>query len=188
MKKNATMRLAPALTLLLGGLAQASSLEADLNPDTLRVQYNFSDQNASLGVSAALMLTDDNGELGYFTLRTQGNLNNNRMVRGGFGGRAYFASPDDEDSFQSLGLGGFLETRVPNVRDLSIGAELYYSPSITSTDDVDNVIDVTFRVSYQLFDNAAAFAGVRSIEAEEDNTDDDIEFDDGAHIGFILQF
>lgn len=166
--------------------ALAGSLDVDINSDTLVGQYNFSDENARLGLSGALALTDDNGDMINFTARTQGMLAGEPNIRGGFGGRLYFIEPDHTDGFQSLGIGGFFDVTVPQLPELSIGAELYYAPSITTTDDVDNVREFMVRVSYQLFQNAALYVGIRHIEAEQDNYD--FEFVEGGHLGFSLQF
>lgn len=175
----------------IASTAMAASLDVDLNNDTLSGQYHFSDQYAELGISAGAMLTDDRGELLHLTLRTQGQLANEQAVRGGFGVRAYLASPNDgdgyqADNYQALALGGFVEVTVPKVPDLSFALEVYYAPSITLTDDIDNQREINFRASYQLFKNAAVYAGIRHLEVEQN--DFDYEFDEGLHAGFSLQF
>lgn len=170
----------------IASTAMAASLDVDLNNDTLVGQYHFSDKYAELGISAGAMLTDDKGELLHLTLRTQGQLANEQALRGGFGVRAYLASPRGGDNYQALALGGFIEMTVPKVPDLSLSLEVYYAPSITLTDDIDNQREINFRVSYQLFKNAAVYAGVRHLEVEQD--DFDYEFDEGPHVGFSLQF
>jgi len=173
--------------VVLGAQAHAASLDVDLNNDTLRAQYNFSAEQADVGISAAAMLTDDKGEVYYLTLRTQGALANQRNIRGGFGTRAYYASPDNGDSFQALALGGYLDVTVPEIPALSAGVELYYAPSITTTDDLDNVRELQFTIKYQLFENASAYVGIRHLEVEEG--DFDFEFEDGGgHVGFTLEF
>lgn len=177
---------AAAVSALASSQALAGSLDVDINSDNLVGQYHFSDKNARLGLSGALALTDDKGEVFHFTVRTQGNLAGEQNIRGGFGGRLYAFEPENSDGFQSLALGGFLDITVPQHPELSIGTELYYGPSITTTDDVDNVREFMVRVSYQLFQNAAVYLGVRNIEAEQG--DFDYEFVEGGHLGFSLQF
>ncbi len=184
MKKLVTICSIFGLTASVNTLA--ASLDVDINNDTLRGQYNFSAANAALGVSAALILTDDKGEVGYFTAHTQGRLRNQQFVKGGFGGRAYYGSPDEGDSFQALAIGGFVDVTIPSFTDLTVGVEAYYAPSITISDDLDNLREIAFRASYQLFQNAALYAGLRHLEVEED--DFDFEFTEDAHIGFTLQF
>ncbi len=175
-----------AATFVASG-ASASSLNVDINNDTLKGEFNVSDQRADVGLSVAALLTDDNGEAYAVTLRTQGTLADQEHIRGGFGGRAYHIAPEPYDnSFQSLGIGGYLDVTVPEFTDLTLGVELFYAPSITTTDDVDNVSEFSLRASYQLFENASAYVGLRYLEAEVNNFD--IEIDDGAHIGFTLQF
>jgi hypothetical protein len=168
--------------------ANAASLDADLSNDTLKAKYNFSHKKADLGISAGAMLTDDNGDVISFDLRTQGQLKStpDANIRGGFGVRAYSASPKLGDNFQSLGLGGFVELAMPKLPDLTFGADLYYAPSITSSNDIDAVWDIEFRVSYQLFENAAAYVGLRDFEVDVNGQD--FNFDEGPYIGFSLQF
>ncbi|MFL0803602.1 MAG: YfaZ family protein [Agarilytica sp.] len=164
----------------------ASSLDVDINNDTLRGQFNLSDTNAKLGLSGAVMLTDDNGEVLSVTARTQGVLANQKAIKGGFGGRGYYADPENGDSFSSLAIGGFIEVTPPQVSDLTVGVDFYYAPSITTTDDLDNLKELTFKASYQLFENASAYVGLRYLEVENEGFD--YEFEDGAHIGFSIQF
>ncbi len=164
----------------------AASLDVDINNDTLRGQFNLSDTNAKLGLSGAVMLTDDNGEVLSVTARTQGILANQKAIKGGFGGRGYYADPENEDSFSSLAIGGFVEVTPPQISDLTVGVDFYYAPSITTTDDLDNLKELSLKVSYQLFENASAYVGLRYLEVEDEGFD--FEFEDGAHIGFSIQF
>ncbi len=174
------------LALLFSLNSLADSVDVDINSDTIKGQYNLGDKTTDLGISASAMLTDDKGEVLALTARTQGKLNSQQDFRGGFGGRVYHASPDQGDSFQSLAIGGYLDMTVPKITELTVGVELYYAPGITSTDDVDNFREMNFRATYQLFENAAIYGGLRYLEVEEN--DFDYEFDDGAHVGFTLQF
>ena len=100
MKKLVTICSIFGLTASVNTLA--ASLDVDINNDTLRGQYNFSAANAALGVSAALILTDDKGEVGYFTAHTQGRLRNQQFVKGGFG-----------------------DVTIPSFTDLTVSAEVW---------------------------------------------------------------
>ncbi|MFL0811056.1 MAG: YfaZ family protein [Agarilytica sp.] len=170
---------------------QAGTLDADLNNETLHARYNINSDKAQVGLSLDGMFTDDKGEALYFTAKTQGKLGNSQNIRGGFGGRAYWLSPDQGDDLQAFALGGYVSVVVPQAPDLTIGAELFYAPSITVSDDWENVKHLELRVSYQLFENAAVYMGIRQFELEYDApafVDDDVEVDDGVHFGFSLQF
>lgn len=175
-----------AALLLAASVTNAASLDADLNNDTVTARYHLNDTNSDLGISIGLMLTDDKGEVGTFTMQTQGTLAQNQGVKGGFGLRGYYASPDGYDSFQGLGLGGHISVAVPQAPDLSLGLEVYFVPSVTLTDNLDNMREVLFRAKYQLFRNASIYAGLRHLEVEQG--DFEYEFDDGLHAGFTLQF
>ncbi len=185
MKKLMTASTVLALTTFSAS-AISGSFDVDINNDSLRGEYHISDPEADLGLSAALLLTDDNGEVFSVTARTQGMLAKQANIRGGFGGRLYHGDPDRGDSFQALGIGGFAEFTVPEVPDIKIGLEFVFAPSITISDDLDNLTELNFRVSYQLFENATAYVGIRHLEVEQD--DIDFEITEDAHLGFSIQF
>ncbi len=184
MKK--TISICSLFSLLAASGSYAASLDVDINNDAIRGQYNFSDTNAKLGLSGTALATDDKGEVYYITARTQGTLAKKEMLKGGFGGRAYYANPEGFGSFQSLAIGGYVDLTVPEFTDLTLGVEVFYAPSITTTDDIDNLREISFRATYLLFENASVYAGLRYLEIEVDNRDYEIE--EGGHIGFTLQF
>lgn len=169
--------------------ALASSLEADIHADALKAKYNFNSERASMGLAAAVLITDDNGEAYSFDIRSQGLLNKSQdaNIRGGFGVRGYHVAPDgDADSFQALGLGGYVDVAIPSIPDITFGIDLNYAPSILVTDDIDSLYELNLRVSYQLFQNAKVYAGLRDFEVGFENYDYDI--DDDLHVGFKLEF
>lgn len=176
------------LALLATNSLYADSLDADLNNDTIKVKYKLSSENADLGISAAALLTEDNGEVYSVGIRTQGRLNasENANIRGGFGLRGYHADPEIDDSFQSLALGGYIDVEIAQIPGFIVGAEVYFAPSITTTDGLENFQEISFRVSYQVFENAKVYAGIRDIEV--DINGNDFNFDDGGHVGFSLEF
>ncbi|VUD53481.1 hypothetical protein TDB9533_01843 [Thalassocella blandensis] len=174
---------------LLAGNAFASSLEADIHADAIKAKYNFNSERASMGLSAAVLITDENGEAYSFDIRSQGLLNKTQdaNIRGGFGIRGYHVAPDgDADSFQALSLGGFVDVGIPSIPDVTFGVDLYYAPSILVTDDIDSLYELNLRVSYQLFQNAKVYAGLRDFEVGFEDFDYDI--DDNLHVGFKLDF
>lgn len=171
--------------LALSGYSTASSLEVDINADAIKAKYNLNSKRADYGISVAALVTDDNGEAFSADIVSQGLLKNNgnSNIRGGFGLRAYHVSPDG-DSFQALALGGFAELGL--MPDLSLGVDFFYAPSITLTDDLDSLHELNFRISYQLFENARIYGGMRDFEVSYENFDFDI--DDEIHAGFMLDF
>ena len=176
-------------TSLLANGALASSLEADIHADAIKAKYNFSSDRASMGVSVAALITDDNGEAFSLDIRSQGLLNKTQdaNIRGGFGVRGYHVAPEPaDDSFQALALGGFVDVAIPSIPDITFGVDLYYAPSIMVTDDLDSLYELNLRVSYQLFENAKVYAGLRDFEASVGDYDFDI--DDNLHVGFKLDF
>lgn len=182
---------ATAILTAATNTAQARSLDVDLNNDVLHARYNINSEKAQVGLAGDVMFTDDSGEAFYFTAQTQGQLANNENVNGGFGGRAYYISPDKGDNLTALALGGYLDFVIPQAPEVTISGELFYAPSMTVSDDWENITHLELKVSYQLFENAAVYAGFRQFEADYDapaTLDGDVEFDDGVNFGFTLQF
>lgn len=186
--KNFTKLTTFALLCTTASWSNASSLEIDINGDAIKAKYNLNSEMASMGLAVAALVTDDNGEAFSFDVRSQGKLKQSpdASIRGGFGVRAYHISPDGGDSFQALALGGYADLAFPSLQDVSFGIDLYYAPSITMTDDLDNLHELTLRVNYQLFENAKIFAGARDLEVSVGDYDFDI--DDNIHFGFKLDF
>ena len=186
-RTHATVRaiaLAGALIPLLTLKIQALELGADLNDETFKLQIDTNRGTSGLGIYGGLMLTDDRGEVFALGAHSNGRLGNSETIRGGFGGRIYYGSPDQGDSFQALALGGELSVGLAGVPGLSFGADLYYAPGITVTDDIDSFYEFTLRAYYQVFENASLYLGVRDVEADTEGGD--YNFDDGLHIGFSL--
>jgi len=162
------------LTCLFLGLsftAQAESLDIDLSSDSIRGQFNVLDRRGDVGFSAAVQLVDDEADVYSLNLRTQGRLEGNRNVMGGFGGRLFHVAPENDriESFQALGLGGFVDFRIPELRGVIIGGEFYFAPSVVTTGDYGNFREIAVKLSYRIYQNAVIYLGARYAEMNKMN-------------------
>lgn len=170
--------------------AYGESLDVDLSNDSFRAQFNLFDRRQPLGFSGSFMLVEEVGDIYSLNLRTQAQLDGRKNIRGGFGGRLYYVSPeiDGVDSFQSLALGGFLDIKIPELRGVIVGAEVYFAPSVTTSNGFGNFREMMFKVRYHLYENADIYLGARYIDVSADNSSTDFDLDNNLHIGFTLRF
>ena len=180
--------LAPlVLSMLAAGIStptQAVTLGADLSPDSINFFADTRNQQTQLNYALQVLLTEDEGDLFAGKIYSYGPLNAVEGMDGGLGAKIMHVDADG-GSFQALGLGGFLELAPEALNGVRFGLEVYYSPSITITDDVDSVVDLSLTASYKAFENASVYAGVRDINVDFGPADDDI--DSAVFIGFQLE-
>lgn len=166
--------------------AFANELSADLNPDAFHIQVDATHASNGIIYAGELLLTNDNGEMVAVSMKTDGQIGNNPMLRGGIGGKIY-AIDDKIDSYGALSLGGRLEFTIPTFTDLSISTELYAAPSVTMTGDADSFLDFTVQAEYKMFENAALYGGARHIKSKHDNGSEQ-KLDNGLHAGIRIEF
>lgn len=172
---------------LIAAIAFASDsigneLGIDVNSEAFKVQFDSRYASNDLNFTLSALVTEDNGEVAGVGLYNSGLLDNG-IAFVGLGGKLYHVG-SESNSFQALGLGGFVEVGLGNIKGLTAGVEAYYAPSITATKDADNFIDITLKVTYELFEGGSIYAGIRQVEAEYNGQDD--TFNDDLHIG--IQF
>lgn len=172
-------------TLMLStcGAAQANDIYLDINPDTAHGRFDAVHSTRNLHLSAAAMITNDNGSLLSLGAWTHSDFSPNHNLRGGLGGKLYAVDPNGDDFF-ALAPGGRLIFDIAPVAGLSVATEVFYAPSMLISEDLDSFVDFSVRVSYELFENAAVYAGARTLHAKRDGFDSDM--DEGLHAGIKL--
>lgn len=164
--------------------AVANDLFLDLNQDSIFARFDGTHARNGLNLTASALFNDENGDVLSLGLFTNGQLNRNSSFNAGLGAKLMYLNLDGGDDVQALAVGGSLFYTLPRSSDVKIGAELYYAPSITVTDDLDGVLDLNIRLSYQAFDNGAIYAGFRLVELDFDGGE--FELEEGLHLGFKL--
>ncbi len=106
----------------------------------------------------------------------------------GLGGKLYYAAIDKPDAnVSALALGVTTKYHIPGNMPMSLGAELYFAPGITSFQDADQFLDARIRFSIDVLPSAAAFIGYRltTVDFEEGG---DVDLDENLHLGIRIQF
>jgi len=183
------MKKAILLSSIVCAISQqafANEISADLNPDSFHAQFDATHATNGIIYSGDLLLTTDQGKYIGAAMLTDGQVGRNAQLSGGLGGKIY-AIDDDSDTFGALAIGGRLRYTIPNYTDLSLATEVFYAPSITTTEDSTSLIEFSLRAEYKMFENAALYGGVRHVEANYDNGFEH-EFDSGPHAGIRIEF
>ena len=166
--------------------AKALSFGADLSPDSINFIADTDNPDVQLNYAGQVLLTEDEGNIFAVKAYYMGDLQASEALKGGLGVKLMHADVFD-DSFQALGLGGFLDYTLPSFQPVSFRLEAYYSPDIVTSDYPENVTDITFTASYKAFENALVYVGLRDITVSADNPLLDGDVDSTAFIGFKIQ-
>lgn len=111
-------------------------------------------------------------------------------VAAGLGIRAVYTGID-HDSGGAVALGGQVEGRMPSMNRLGLTGYAYYAPEVTSFGDVNDYREFGVAMDYEVIRGGSIYVGYRSITESFDllqGYKDDVEVEDGAHIGFRLKF
>ena len=165
------------------GNALANEIEAALGSDHVDFRFTSDFEQDFTGRLALMHSEEDDVDSNVvsYTFATRGE-------REGFdislGGRIFWADVESEDALGlALGFGVSYEL----APKFETGVEVYYSPDILTSGDLDNSLDLEVRASYQVIDNGSVFLGFRNLEAENDNGAD-FDIVDGAFLGMRLSF
>lgn len=190
------MRLRAAGLMLLGAVsttAVADNIDVNLREDAIRASYSLDlTKYGYNGLSAdfGFMYNEDKKQLNDTMYHVGLNVSGeNWSEKGTFdislGGRFIYTSPDNVD-LGALAFGG--QVRFSPIHRVGIGAHIYYAPGITSFMDADRYSETGVRVDYQVLPQAFVYLGYRNIEVDIEDGANDVELDEGTHIGFKLLF
>lgn len=188
-----------ALAGLLAGLAtlpvHAGQLDLNLNDDAAYAQFGWAinqGQPGTLNGEAGLYYTTDDvyvGNIGIMVVGETGSSDN--PVEAGVGVKALGVHHDNNrDDFDSVGMAPGLALRYypAAVNRLVIGGRVHYAPDVVTFGDADSLLEAQARVEYQIIPQAFAYIGYRHLEAEPENGAEDIELDEGGHVGIRILF
>lgn len=109
-----------------------------------------------------------------------------RPVQLGLGGRLLWMDSGVEDGVV-LAVGGHMRMTLDQADRVSVGAQLYFAPSILAFNQADGYLEGGVRVEYQALQRAWVYLGYRRIrggfEAVPDRT-----IDSGVHLGMRFEF
>jgi len=183
---------------LASATAQAEVFDASVAEDTVRLgvtgplsrlfavnkgEYDFGgvfgdiedyDSENFLSLHAGATLTGDAGG-------TQ-----EAKFSGGLGARLQFVSADNDDG-GALALGGNLRVKLLKADRLRFNAGLWYGPDPASFGDIDEFLEYSASIGYEVLRDAELYVGYRKIEVGADDGPD-VDLEDSAHIGIRLDF
>lgn len=164
--------------------ASANTISAEINNETVKLEYKgFNRSNGSV-MSAGILYHEDNGEVYSLGLSVESQIQGQRNLYGGLGGKLYYIEADGP-SGAALGLGGHVRYDIPNVKGLSLFTEAYYSPQVLSFNDIEHFSDFTVAVKYKMLEQGSVFVGYRKVHVDFD-FDDHADIDEGAFFGIQL--
>lgn len=171
------------VSAILSHAAIANEMEVSLSEDHIDFRFTSDFDQDFMGRFAIMHAEEDDGDANVvsYTFGTRGE-------RDGFdislGGRAFWIDAESENALGlALGFGVAYEV-LPR---LKTGVEIYYSPDILTSGDLDSSLDIEARASYKVIDNGSVFVGFRRYEIEDDNGAD-ADIVDGVLIGMRLTF
>lgn len=170
------------------------SLEANINNDTLQVEYDRPMTGTSnLHTNASLLYTEEPSDSTVVgTLGLQGVETDGRTYRAAIGGRLYLMDIHSSDYGAALAFGGLFYHVVPGAQRVSIGGYGWYAPKVTSFGDTERVYELGARVAYRAIQNTDVFLGYRHLHLKNDKKYANKKLGDalekGLHVGFRLNF
>jgi len=94
----------------------------------------------------------------------------------------------DSDINVAFALGGRASGLLPTALPLRAFGELFYSPSITSFNDLESVLETEIGIEYQAATNASVYLGYRRVNIDVDGIKKDLKLDEKIHIGLKFNF
>jgi hypothetical protein len=86
-----------------------------------------------------------------------------------------------------VAVGGYLKYVFPRLNRVSLRGDAWFAPDILCIGDLDKYQDYSVRLGYSLLAQADLYAGLRYVRGDFDNGSD-VDFDDGAIVGFNIRF
>ena len=120
------------------------------------------------------------------TLRGDAGGTANTSLTGGLGARVQFVDADSEDG-GALALGGNATLKLLQANRLRFNAALWYGPDPATVGDIDEYLEYSVSVGYEVLRDAELYVGYRKVEVGIDHGPN-VDLEDSAHIGVRLQF
>lgn len=190
------MKLRAVGLVLLGAVsttAVADNIDLNLREDAIRGTYSMDLTSRGYnGLSAdfGLLYNEDKKQLDDMLVHAGLMVSGENWSQSGtfdisIGGRAVHATPTGAD-IGALAVGGAV--RFSPVHRVGLGGSFFYAPSITSFMDTESYTETNLSVDYQILPQAFVYLGYRSIEVDIDGGANDVELDEGMHLGFKMLF
>lgn len=187
------LQYAFAAVLLAGSAAvQAAGVEVMLSNETAQFT-GFTDASATgyggVEFEGGLFLNEDDDWAAHLGFMVQGAPRSQQPFSFSVGAKAYYLDFDAEDAdAQALAIGGGAAYHFPGTTPMSLGAQIFYAPDITTGGDADRLVDASLRFAVEVVPGTSGFVGYRLLEAGAEHGGDDYELDENLHIGLRVTF
>lgn len=163
----------------------ANDLYLDLHSEAFHGRLDATHSSNGVYIMGEALITDNEASSYSLGLLKTGVLPNNSGIRGGLGAKGIYLKLNDDNYF-AFALGGSISIPLP-LPNTALAGELFYAPGITSTDELDGVIDFNARIEYRLFENGNIYAGARLVELQNPGNND-ANIDNNIHVGIKISF
>jgi hypothetical protein len=167
--------------------AQADILDVNLSNDAVAINYLI-DMGQGFYAGGGALHEEDSGQLLSLDLMVRDDLRSGEHAfTAGVGGKLFgvFTEGDGGDG-GSLTLGGFANYTFPSLKALALHGEVFYGPSVTSTNDLEGLLWYIAGVELEVIERAMLHAGYRKVRAKYEAGSFDL--DEGMHVGVRLEF
>ncbi|NOX76958.1 MAG: hypothetical protein GXP17_10180 [Gammaproteobacteria bacterium] len=187
-------RTLTAITLFtLAATASAQKLDMNFGQSSVRLVYTSLIGGSTFGrteMSSGILYNEDNNtvlDIGLQVIDVAGSKTPGLEI--GVGPKLYWVSVDTNSaSGVAVALGGKLSYKVRSLPRMRVQGSLHYAPSITSTLDVDSLMEVSTRVGYELLPTANVYLGYRRIRVDFNLAKQTQTLDRGVFIGLEMTF
>lgn len=169
----------------VAGHAQANMLSAEINNDTVKLDYKSINPTSHAAYSFGVLHHQDNGQIYSLGLAVESQIQGQQGLYGALGGKLYYLNLEGAEDGGVLGLGGHVRYALPAAPQLSLFTEIFYSPEVLSGGDFAHHTDLTAAVSYRMLERGSVFIGYRKAHIEWENGAD-ADFDEGAFFGIRI--
>lgn len=188
-------KILAAITLLgFSCTASAEIFDASVSKDTVRIAVDgplsrlFKVDKGEYSIGGVGGEIDEFSDDNFFSLHggvlLTGEAGPNLLA--GLGARAQFVDADKAEG-GGLTLGGQLRLKLLQADRLRFNAGIWYGPNASITGDIDEFLEFSASVGYEVLRDAELYVGYRVIEVGIDNGGD-ADLEDGVHVGIRLQF
>jgi hypothetical protein len=184
--------------LLVASPARAELFDASIGEDSVRLAVSgplsrlFAVDKGEYELGGQFGDIEEFDSEDYFTLHAGATLRGdagssaNTSLTGGLGARAQYVSADGEHG-GALALGGNATLKLLQANRLRFNAALWYGPDPASFGDIDEYLEYSVSVGYEVLRDAELYVGYRKVEVGIDGGPN-VDLEDSAHIGVRLQF
>jgi len=168
--------------------AKADLLDVNISNDAVSASY-LADMGQGFFAGGSALHEEDTGQVVSLDILARDDLRSGEHTfSAGVGGRIFgiLTEVDDNDG-ASLALGGFVNYNLPAMKAISINSEIYYGPSVTSTNELESVLYLTAGVELEVIERAKLHATYRKIRAKFEQIGSG-DMDKGVHLGIKLEF